>query len=247
MHWLWIDFLLKICSGSRSRSTSRRSLKFRSILLLPLRSPSIRVTSKTSIAEGDPDLEIITASWLKISYSLLIEPKQPADQPPTSDMRQLFGWASRSAPTPAPTALPTSPGPTFAWYCVPFISPHLIDSPTHSLFYSGTTLETHHSHHAYNSSTAQSYSHHYLASSFQPIPLSIAPHYIYCALTHNHLFCCLFCCTLQIVFHLENAGRSLMRPCVDCLICGREPEFRWKCGMVVCTVEMEFILELFKE
>lgn len=30
------------------------------------------------------------------SPSLLVEPKQPADTPPTSDVRQLFGWASRS-------------------------------------------------------------------------------------------------------------------------------------------------------
>jgi hypothetical protein len=30
--------------------------------------------------------------------SLLVEPKQPADQPPTSDMRQLFNWATRSQP-----------------------------------------------------------------------------------------------------------------------------------------------------
>ncbi|KDR82799.1 hypothetical protein GALMADRAFT_56871 [Galerina marginata CBS 339.88] len=28
--------------------------------------------------------------------SLLVEPKQPADNPPTSDMRQLFNWATRS-------------------------------------------------------------------------------------------------------------------------------------------------------
>ncbi|KZT11896.1 ras GEF [Laetiporus sulphureus 93-53] len=37
--------------------------------------------------------------------SLLIEPKQPADTPPTSDVRQLFNWASRSQsnhPTPTP-------------------------------------------------------------------------------------------------------------------------------------------------
>ncbi|KIY61294.1 ras GEF [Cylindrobasidium torrendii FP15055 ss-10] len=40
--------------------------------------------------------------------SLLVEPKQPADQPPTSDMRNLFSWATRSqipkAPMPQPTA-----------------------------------------------------------------------------------------------------------------------------------------------
>jgi len=28
--------------------------------------------------------------------SLLVEPKQPADTPPSGDMRQLFNWASRS-------------------------------------------------------------------------------------------------------------------------------------------------------
>ncbi|KAG1745971.1 ras guanine nucleotide exchange factor domain-containing protein [Suillus paluster] len=36
--------------------------------------------------------------------SLLVEPKQPADTPPPSDMRQLFNWATRSqaqSPTPA--------------------------------------------------------------------------------------------------------------------------------------------------
>ncbi|CAL1712901.1 unnamed protein product [Somion occarium] len=33
--------------------------------------------------------------------SLLVEPRRPADNPPTSDVRQLFGWASRSSqPTP---------------------------------------------------------------------------------------------------------------------------------------------------
>jgi hypothetical protein len=30
--------------------------------------------------------------------SLLVEPKQPADTAPTSDMRQLFNWAMRSQP-----------------------------------------------------------------------------------------------------------------------------------------------------
>ncbi|KAI0070257.1 ras GEF [Panus rudis PR-1116 ss-1] len=29
--------------------------------------------------------------------SLLVEPRRPADQPPTSDVRQLFGWATRSS------------------------------------------------------------------------------------------------------------------------------------------------------
>ncbi|KAJ3509123.1 hypothetical protein NLJ89_g5382 [Agrocybe chaxingu] len=33
--------------------------------------------------------------------SLLVEPKQPADQPPASDMRQLFSWATRSHSQPA--------------------------------------------------------------------------------------------------------------------------------------------------
>lgn len=28
--------------------------------------------------------------------SLLVEPKQPADVPPTSDVRQLFNWTNRS-------------------------------------------------------------------------------------------------------------------------------------------------------
>lgn len=36
--------------------------------------------------------------------SLLVEPKQPADQPPTSDMRQLFNWATRSQSQPQATS-----------------------------------------------------------------------------------------------------------------------------------------------
>jgi len=28
--------------------------------------------------------------------SLLVEPKQPADNPPSSDMRHIFNWATRS-------------------------------------------------------------------------------------------------------------------------------------------------------
>lgn len=35
-------------------------------------------------------------------HSLLVEPKQPADLPPTSDMRQLFSWATRSQSQPGP-------------------------------------------------------------------------------------------------------------------------------------------------
>jgi hypothetical protein len=31
-----------------------------------------------------------------LSTSLLVEPRQPADTPPASDMRQLFNWATRS-------------------------------------------------------------------------------------------------------------------------------------------------------
>lgn len=38
--------------------------------------------------------------------SLLLEPRQAADQPPTSDVRQLFNWATRS--TPAQTAASSS-------------------------------------------------------------------------------------------------------------------------------------------
>lgn len=33
------------------------------------------------------------------SSSLLVEPKQPADTVPMSDMRQLFNWATRSQST----------------------------------------------------------------------------------------------------------------------------------------------------
>jgi len=33
---------------------------------------------------------------LTVVNSLLVEPKQPADQPPSGDMRQLFNWAGRS-------------------------------------------------------------------------------------------------------------------------------------------------------
>ncbi|EMD39549.1 hypothetical protein CERSUDRAFT_92047 [Gelatoporia subvermispora B] len=37
--------------------------------------------------------------------SLMVEPKQPLDAPPTSDVRQLFGWASRSqSQQPTPTS-----------------------------------------------------------------------------------------------------------------------------------------------
>lgn len=40
---------------------------------------------------------VVYLTLLLIGYnSLLVEPKQPADQPPTSDMRQLFNWATRS-------------------------------------------------------------------------------------------------------------------------------------------------------
>jgi len=35
------------------------------------------------------------------SSSLLVEPKQPADTIPMSDMRQLFNWATRSQSTAA--------------------------------------------------------------------------------------------------------------------------------------------------
>ncbi|KAI0632025.1 ras GEF [Trametes polyzona] len=35
--------------------------------------------------------------------SLLVEPKQSAETPPSSDVRQLFAWASRSQPSVAPT------------------------------------------------------------------------------------------------------------------------------------------------
>jgi len=34
--------------------------------------------------------------------SLLVEPRQPADTPPASDMRQLFNWATRSQSQQAP-------------------------------------------------------------------------------------------------------------------------------------------------
>jgi len=33
------------------------------------------------------------------SSSLLVEPRQPADTVPMSDMRQLFNWATRSQST----------------------------------------------------------------------------------------------------------------------------------------------------
>ncbi|KAI0670979.1 ras guanine nucleotide exchange factor domain-containing protein [Trametes maxima] len=36
--------------------------------------------------------------------SLLVEPKQSAETPPTSDVRQLFAWASRSQPSVTPTS-----------------------------------------------------------------------------------------------------------------------------------------------
>lgn len=32
--------------------------------------------------------------------SLMVEPRRPADQPPTSDVSKLFGWTIRSQPTP---------------------------------------------------------------------------------------------------------------------------------------------------
>lgn len=34
-------------------------------------------------------------------FSLMVEPKRPADTPPSSDMRQLFQWATRSQPQQA--------------------------------------------------------------------------------------------------------------------------------------------------
>ncbi|THH27575.1 hypothetical protein EUX98_g6616 [Antrodiella citrinella] len=36
--------------------------------------------------------------------SLLVEPKRPADTPPTTDMRQLFGWARSQSQQPTPTS-----------------------------------------------------------------------------------------------------------------------------------------------
>ncbi|KAG6890823.1 hypothetical protein C0995_003256 [Termitomyces sp. Mi166 len=36
--------------------------------------------------------------------SLLVEPRQPADHAPTSDVRQLFNWATRSQSTNGPSS-----------------------------------------------------------------------------------------------------------------------------------------------
>lgn len=41
----------------------------------------------------------VRAHMIVIFASLLVEPKQPADTAPTSDMRQLFNWATRSQST----------------------------------------------------------------------------------------------------------------------------------------------------
>jgi son of sevenless-like protein len=35
-----------------------------------------------------------------VSLSLLVEPKQAADNPPNGDVRQLFNWATRSQSQP---------------------------------------------------------------------------------------------------------------------------------------------------
>ncbi|OBZ71141.1 Cell division control protein 25 [Grifola frondosa] len=52
--------------------------------------------------------------------SLMVEPKQPADTPPSSDVRQLFGWASRSQVTTRPrrdNITPTAATPSIFTTC----------------------------------------------------------------------------------------------------------------------------------
>ena len=53
---------------------------------------------KTCIGEGASltigELSLVLTA--RMTSSLLVEPKQPADTPPSSDMRHLFNWATRS-------------------------------------------------------------------------------------------------------------------------------------------------------
>lgn len=71
-----------------------------------LRIPSVAEIFRICIAGGN-GLSLIffcvcvcsKVMMLCSSSSLLVEPKQPADTVPMSDMRQLFNWATRSQST----------------------------------------------------------------------------------------------------------------------------------------------------
>ena len=54
-------------------------------------------------------VDIPTWPWLIILYnSLLVEPKQPADTPPSSELKQLFGWGNRNSSSQSSQATLTS-------------------------------------------------------------------------------------------------------------------------------------------
>ena len=67
-----------------------------------LRIPSVAEIFRICIAGGN-GLSLIFFLCVRVlncsSSSLLVEPKQPADTVPMSDMRQLFNWATRSQST----------------------------------------------------------------------------------------------------------------------------------------------------
>lgn len=93
----------QICNGSRFHITSRRFQRSMTTSSLPWRNRRNRAIYKISTGEGEHITALTRTNANALPHSLLIEPRQPADTPPASDVRQLFSWATRQPSALTPT------------------------------------------------------------------------------------------------------------------------------------------------